>query len=133
MDDKINGHEAITVDEVIADIKQLSARLTHPKQLTVIEAVPVAPGIAPFEQKSHSLLIESIDRIAQDWIKELKHVRDNTLAIEQLVLEAATKAKDDVTRMHLLGAQVLQEAQRGQDICSQLHRQLDQIMGSQAP
>lgn len=131
MDRKINGHGETprqTQEEVIADIKQMAAQMADPKQLTVIEAV--APGIAPFEQQAHSLLIESIDRIAQNWIAELRHVRDNTAAIEQLVIEATTKAKDDITRMHLLGAQVMKEAQRGQDVCSQLHRELDEIMGS---
>jgi hypothetical protein len=123
-----NGHadESVIIadKDVIDDIKRLAT------SRQVIEAPPLS-SLAPFEQKAHTLMLESIDRVAQSWIEQLKHVRDNTLTIEQLVISTCAKAKDDITRMHLLGAQVLKEAERGDEVCQHLAEGLDAIMGEQ--
>jgi hypothetical protein len=94
---------------------------------------PLAMPDTPFEQKAHTLLLESVDRIALQWVDQLRLVRKNTEAIEQQLMECTAKAKSDLTRMHLLGAQVAKEAQRGQEVCSHLARELEQLMDQVQP
>ena len=126
-DKNLNGIDLSEEEELAArDIKRIAARETAPASNAVIEKV--APALAPFEQQTHTLMMESIDRIAQQWLEQLKRVRDNTVVIEQLVISTAAKAKDDITRMHLLGAQVMKEAQRGEEVCLHMADGLDQIM-----
>jgi hypothetical protein len=48
-----------------------------------------------------------------------------------MVLTACTKAKADITRLHLLGGAVMQEAKRGEEVCSQLEEQIDRLMSNQ--
>ena len=130
MADQMNGHSTgfsngnqVTVEEIKAAAAQL-----HDHQLTVIERV-VADGSLPFEQKSHDLMIRSVDKIAQEWLTELRRVRDNTAILESMVLEQVTTVKNALTKLHLLGAQTMREAERGHDVIGQLADELDAMMG----
>jgi len=121
-DQHLNGHDLSEEEENAArDIRRIQAR----EPLPVVE--PVSP-LPPFEQKSHTLLLESLDRLAQDWLTELASLRNNTQVVEQMVLQTCAKAKDDITKMHLLGAQVRQEVRRGEDVLHHIEEQLDQIL-----
>jgi hypothetical protein len=106
------------------DIKAMAAQIRDSE--TVIERVRDAAS--PFEQKSHTLMIESVDRITQEWVAELATVRENTKLIEQMVIEQAAKVKTELTKMHLLGVQAMREAQRGNEVMHQLGDQLDAMM-----
>jgi Mg2+ and Co2+ transporter CorA len=123
----INGVEHELKDEELEmemrDAQRIAARLPA---VAVIEEPE--HDLAPFEQQSHTFLLESIDQLAQAWVDELKQLRDNTKTIEQLVLSAVGKTKHDLTELHLLGAQVLKEAQRGEEVCVDLTKKLDRLM-----
>jgi hypothetical protein len=116
-----------TIDEIRAAADQV-----RDHQLTVIERV-ASDGTLPFEQKSHDLMIKSVDRIAQEWVAELHRVRENTKIVEQMVIEQVTAVKNALTKLHLLGAQTMREAERGQNVVEQLADELDAMMGQPNP
>ena len=129
MIEQVNGHgqgfSASDSEElVVADIKEIA------KSLSVVERV-AADGSLPFEQKSHDLMIRSVDKVAQEWIAELKRVSDNTKILEGMVLEQVTIVKSALTKLHLLGAHTMREAERGHDVVHQLADELDTMMGQQ--
>ena len=108
--------------------------MTTAQTLPTVEVLPQHPDIidvpqaTPFDQQVHKLMLDSIDKIAEQWIEQLKNVRANTVAIEQLIIQAVAKAKGDINRMHELGQQVVLEAQRGEEVCCRLAAELDQIL-----
>jgi len=127
-----NGHHydhlnLNNTEAVIEDIRALAA--SQLKSPAVIERVDDETG---FEQKSHDLMLASVDKITQAWIEELVSLRDNSKVIEQMVVEQAAKVKTEMTRLHLLGVQAMREAQRGQEVVQQLGRELDAMMAGQA-
>jgi hypothetical protein len=73
-------------------------------------------------------MLKSVDRIADQWIDQLKHVRDNTQAVEQMVLSAITRVKHSITELHLLGTAVMLEAKRGEEVCTELADKIEQAM-----
>jgi hypothetical protein len=129
---EMNGHDTKKTSEetAIEDIKAAAAQVRE-HQMSVIERVP-EDGSAPFDQKAHDLMITSVDKIAQHWISELSNVRDNTKVLEQMVIEQVTVVKNALTKLHLLGAQTLREAERGHDVIGQLADELDAMMGRYA-
>ena len=74
-----------------------------------------------------SLLNESIEKIAQNWCAELEALRKNANDLETKLLAAAAGAKASVNRLHELGAQVAEEARRGQEVCRQLSDSIEKI------
>jgi hypothetical protein len=121
--ESIAGH---SIEEAIEGLQAMTA-----KSATVVERVP-NDGTVPFEQKAHDLMIESVDRITTQWVDELVTVRDNTKTIEQMVIEQAAKVKDELTRLHLLGARAMGEARRGHEVLSRLGEELDAMMATRA-
>jgi hypothetical protein len=125
-----NGHEfnalnATAAEETaINDIRALANQIRE--QPAVVERVD--DHGAPFEQKTHTLMMESVDRITQQWVGELGHVRDNTQVIEQMVIAQAAKVKSELTKLHLLGMQAMKEAQRGHEVSQQLAHELDAML-----
>jgi hypothetical protein len=123
-----NGHgfslPPATNDDTIEDIKALAAKI--PESLSVIERMP--DSATPFEQKTHTLMLESVDKITQQWVDEMISLRDNTKIIEQMVIEQATKVKNELTRLHMLGVQAMRETQRGHQVIQQLGEELDAMM-----
>jgi hypothetical protein len=105
--------------DVADDIRRLVGATKLPaKQVDKIEAIQ--PEIAPFDEQVHDLLNDSIEKIAQGWIEQLKAVKGNCDALESQVLAAVTKTKNDIAKLHALGAQVLGEAKRGRELCAKL-------------
>jgi len=96
-------------------------------KLTLIEALQ--PEIAPFTDQVHTLMLESVARIADQWIEQLTILRKNCDALEAQIIASVGKTKADLTLLHELGAKVAAEAQRGQDVC----RQLSDGIGKIAP
>jgi len=92
----------------------------------------VKAHLLPFEQKSHDLLLASIDQVAQHFVEQLEQLRANTRSVEQMVLEACAKARDDVTRLHLAGAGVMRFVEHGNAVCQSIADEVDQIMLGQA-
>ena len=88
----------------------------------------VSDSATPFEQKTHTLMLESVDKITQQWVDEMISLRDNTKIIEQMVIAQAAKTKDELTRLHLLGVQAMRETQRGHQVIQQLGEELDAMM-----
>jgi hypothetical protein len=122
------GQDIAEIEELAArDLERIANRDT--KSIAVLEAVH--PELPPFDQQAHELMLKSIDRVANAWVTELQAVRNNTQVVEQMVLTACTKAKADITRLHLLGGAVMQEAKRGEEVCSQLEEQIDRLMSNQ--
>ena len=128
-----NGHDTTatalsnTEDEVINDIRELAQKIQQP---TVLERV--RDPDASFEQKSHTLMLESVDKITQAWVDELIALRDNSKVIEEMVKEQADKVKSEMTRLHLLGVQAMREAQRGHEVLQNLGNELDAMMTERA-
>lgn len=87
-------------------------------KLTLIEALQ--PEIAPFTDQVHELMLESISKIADQWIEQLSILRKNADALEAQIIACVSKTKSDITTLHELGAKVAEEAKRGQDVCKQL-------------
>ena len=87
---------------------------------------------ASFEQKTHTLMLESVDKITQAWVEELLALRRNSEGIEQMVVEQAAKVKSEMTKLHLLGVQAMREAQRGHDVLQHLGEQINTMMEARA-
>ena len=101
-------------------------------KLALIEAVEpeiasATPEIAPFTDQVHSLMLESVSKIADEWIDQLKIVRDNTIVLENQIVACVSKTKADLKVLHDLGAKIADEAKRGQDVCKQLSDSIDKI------
>lgn len=79
----------------------------------------------------HNLLKESVEKIAGQWIAELKQVRENTLELEKQLMACVAKTKDDITKLHELGVHVAEEAKRGRETCARLTEGVAQIAGEQ--
>jgi hypothetical protein len=128
-----NGHDEGAWEDLAAavaaeDVNALASQGRGDQSVYVIERVP-DNGMSSFDQRAHDLMITSVDRIAQQWIAELAHVRDNTKSLEQMVIEQVTVVKAALTKLHLLGAQTMCEASRARDVVGQLARELDAMMG----
>ena len=124
MDQHSNGHD-ISAETIVNEITEMAVKIQQP--LTVLERVRDA-GDASFEQKTHTLMLESVDKITGQWVDELIALRDNTKIIEQMVIEQASKVKSELTKLHLLGVQAMREAQRGHDVLQSLGNELDAMM-----
>jgi hypothetical protein len=122
-----NGHDH-EMSTLLDDIAAVASQIPDREQ-----AKPLVERVrndgAPFEQKSHTMMLESVDRITQQWIGELVTIREANQAIEQMVIEQSALLKDAITKLHLLGMQAMKEAQRGRDFHTQLGNQLDELMG----
>ena len=118
---------ALDLDElsIVRDIRELARGIE--KSVTVVEKVPDMGE--PFEQKAHSLMTESVDRIVQQWVGELNGVRENTKTVEAMVITQATKVKEELTKLHLLGVRAMREAQRGREVAQHLADEIDAMMG----
>jgi Mg2+ and Co2+ transporter CorA len=127
---KPNGHdhdaptkvETTGIEDTVNDIRELASQI-HSR--AVIERVDDGE---PFEQKSHDLMLASVDKITQAWVDELVSLRENSKTIEQMVIEQAAKVKAEMTRLHLLGVQAMREAQRGHEVLQHLGTELDSMM-----
>ena len=62
-------------------------------ELARIEATT---DIAPITDQVHSLLLDSIAKISDQWIEQLKIVRENTITLENQILACVTKTKSDI-------------------------------------
>jgi transcriptional regulator len=94
-------------------------------KLTLIEALQ--PEIAPFTDQVHVLMLESISKIADQWIEQLTILRKNADALEAQIVASVAKTKSDLTLLHELGAKVAEEAKRGQEVCKQLSEGIGKI------
>jgi len=93
-------------------------------ELARIEATT---DIVPITDQVHSLMLDSVGKIADQWIEQLRIVRENTLTLETQILACVTKTKSDITTLHALGTQVAEEARRGQEVCRQLSDSIEKI------
>ena len=127
---KPNGYDHGDDQQMAIDqIREMAGRI--PPSLTApLERVDDRER--PFEQKAHTLMLESIDRITQQWVGELGQVRDNTQTIEEMVLAQAAKVKEEITKLHLLGVQAMKEAHRGHEVTQYLGEQLETMMTGHA-
>lgn len=87
-------------------------------------AVGVEEVEVPFEQRSHDLMLKSIDHVADEWIDQLHAVRGNAEKIEALVLERVARVKADITQLYLLGNAAMNEARRADSVTGQLANEL---------
>jgi hypothetical protein len=124
----MNGQQSYP--EVAAELLELAARNAREPAIQVHEPTP--PSLEPFDQQAHDLLLKSIDQVATDWINQLEHVRQNSKAVEQLVLERAAKVRADITALYLLGAAAQAEAKRGNEVNARLTDELDKLMEEHA-
>ena len=121
----MNGHgfAAGDIETAISEITQIAARL--PASTTVSELPPASA--VPFDQKSHDLLLKSIDQVTANWVAELEHVRQNSKVVEPMVMERAAKVSADITALYLLGTAALAEAKRGDEVNAKLADGLDRL------
>ena len=85
-----------------------------------LSLIDLQPEIAPFGDQVHTLMLESISRVADQWIEQLTILRKSADALEAQIVASVGKTKADLTLLHELGAKVAEEAKRGQDVCKQL-------------
>jgi hypothetical protein len=116
--------------EVAAELLELAARNARQPSIQVREST--GPSLEPFDQQAHDLLLKSIDQVATDWINQLEHVRQNSKAVEQLVLKRAAKVRADITALYLLGSAAQAEAKRGNEVNARLTDELDKLMEDHA-
>jgi gamma-glutamylcysteine synthetase len=122
MQDQINGHDLSEEEEnAVRDIQRIQAR----EPVTVVEAVPETP---PFEQEAHNLMLLSVDQLSQHWRNELQRASANATVMQEAVMQTCDRIKGELTRLHLLGALVRQEVKRGEDVCSHVDQQLEQML-----
>jgi hypothetical protein len=126
-----NGHDVHalngTEESAIDDIREIAGRLRE-NSISVVERV--SGGGEPFGQETHTLMMESVDRITQQWVGELNRVRDTSKNIEQMVITQAAKTKGELTKLHLLGVQAMKEAQRGHEVMQRFSDELEAIMAA---
>jgi hypothetical protein len=116
----VNGHPSDAEKAAVAEIKSIQVR----------EAVPprtMAEVGAPFAQRDHNLLLESVDRVAGDWVEQLRHSRGNSQALEEMVLQRVTKLKADLTQLFVLGGAVLSENKRSDEVNEKLADELNKL------
>jgi hypothetical protein len=124
----LNGDASYGLTQVEQELTELAERDRLRIEAREPPASSAVVGASDFEQQAHTAMLESIDAVSQGWVEQLKRLRENTLALEKMVLQACAKAQHDVTELHLLGAQVMKEAARGEQVCVQLGKQLNNIM-----
>jgi hypothetical protein len=116
----------VDLDEVETAARNELTRLgTEAPSIQVQESL--SPSSQPFNQQAHDLMIKGIDQVANDWVAELEHARQNSKRVEQLVIERAAKVKSDITALYLLGSAALAEAKRGDDVNDRLTIELDKL------
>ena len=106
----------------MADIHRIATAVDKPHDLRLQDLPP------PTDQV-HKLLNESIEKIAQGWIDQLKQLRDNTVALESQMMACVARTKDQINQLHTLGEQVAGEARRGREVCEKLSEGIAQIAG----
>jgi hypothetical protein len=131
-DPTINGNAVVKELDELEQLAQRDSQRIAARQESVRVVEPTEPSALPFDQKAHDEMIQSIDRVATDWVGELEHVRKNSQAVEQLVLQRAAKVKADITALYLLGNAALAEAKRGDDVNHRLADELDKLVEHQA-
>ena len=95
------------------------------EQHPIIEAL--LADTAPVPDQIHTLLLDSVGRIADQWIEQLKLLRDNADALEAQIVAYVGKTKADISALHDLGTQVAAEARRGQDVCKKLRDSVERL------
>lgn len=135
MQDHVNGIEDQDQERMVI-IQRMSEAARAAKPPVVIEHVE--DTLEPFQQENHTLMIKSLDLMAQQLVQQLHQARDNTKAteqmtktIEQKVLSTIARTKHEVTELHLLGVQTKQAAKLGHEVCAQLASKIDQLMEDQ--
>jgi len=123
---EMNGfhHEPRNLDDFAAEIQQLVAAEQPSPRVQDIEPL----SETPFEQQAHTLLQKSVDQVASDWIHQLKLARENSLGLEQLVLQRVTAAKAHITALYMLGNAAMAETRRANAVNEQLARELDKLI-----
>ena len=117
-----NGHDLIKAD-TIEDIAIAS-------QANSAAVAARVSSTTAFEHHAHELMIGSVDKITQEWVDEMTSLRKNSEAIEQMVIEQATKVKSELTKLHLLGVQAMRESQRGHELLQHLGDEIDAMMNA---
>ena len=121
---KANNGDTHAVDSLI---DAMASRIKAP---AVVERVKDRGG--HFEQKAHTLLVESVDKMTQQWVDELVALRANSKTIEQMVIEQSAKVKHELTRLHVLGAAAMREAERGHRVLQNMGDELDDMLADRA-
>jgi hypothetical protein len=127
---ELNGHQSEPPPAADAEAQVIAEIKTMAKSVQVVERVN--DGTTPFEQESHTLMLKSVDKITEQWIDELVALRKNSQIIEQMVIEQATKVKEELTKLHLLGVQAMREAQRGHEVLQHLGEEIETMMAERA-
>jgi hypothetical protein len=98
--------------------------MDHTTKLALIEAVQ---PIAPIGDQVHTLLLDSVSKIADQFVEQLAILRKNADALEAQIIACVAKTKADITALHSLGTKVAEEARRGQEVCRQLSDSIEKI------
>ena len=75
----------------------------------------------------HDLLNASVEKIAQEWVEQLNELRENATALESQLMACVAQTKASINKLHELGQQVAEEAQRGKDVIAKVTGALDEI------
>jgi hypothetical protein len=123
---QLNGGDPLA--DGIADLADVARRS---EQRAEARPAPAAMTMAdvgtPFAQRGHDLLLESVDKIADDWVHQLKTVRRNSEQLEELVLQRVARVKSNVTQLFLLGNAVTNEAKRGEEVNGKLTEEINKL------
>ncbi|TYL87387.1 hypothetical protein [Bradyrhizobium cytisi] len=133
---EMNGQQqfpqAIAELEELEELAARDAQRIAAREPVIRVEEPMPPSVQPFDQKTHDLLLKSIDQVTTDWVGQLEHTRQNSKTVEQLMLERAAKVRFDITALYLLGAAVQAEARRGDEVNAKIAQELDQLIEQRA-
>jgi len=109
----------------------MSETTTNPmnghEKLIGIKVVDPTPEAVPVSSQVHDLLIESVGKIADEWVLQLTTLRNSANELEQQILTYVSRTRHDISALHDLGIKVATEAARGQAVCKELKRGLEKI------
>jgi hypothetical protein len=119
-----NGHPSTPFEKVEHEIRALagaepSHRTEPPQQIALI---PQETTQHPDEM--HDLMHKTVDKVCDDWVAELKRVRENSERVEQLVLEQAAKVKEEISQLFVMKGIAAEEARRGDEVNQRLMSEL---------
>lgn len=101
------------------DIRRMQSR----EPVVVIEAV----AASPLDQKSHTLLVEALDHLAQHFVEQQKADREASIKAEALYLEQIGLVKDALNRLHLVGVAARGNSERSNEANRGMLAELEKI------
>lgn len=117
----------------LTDDERDAARIANREPSTQPIAVTEHVDAGAIDQKTHTLLIQSIDHLAQHFVEQQQVERSESSALEAMFLTHIAAARDAVTRMHMVCVQAQNNAERNRQVRDSIASELEKVLERQAP